>query len=103
MLGAERETAAGGQWPNSVQCRMTDDYGAETAALAAADAIAWRPTAAYLERSRLRRFMEREGTRDYEAWLARAAARPAAAPSATIATTYCEGSKMLRRVPDGGS
>src|SRR3954463_7811429 len=37
------------------------------------DEIVWRPTAAHLERSRLRRFMAREGIASFEELLARAA------------------------------
>ncbi|HET8630561.1 MAG TPA: AMP-binding protein [Thermomicrobiales bacterium] len=39
--------------------------------------IAWRPSAAYLERSRLRRFMAAQGVASFEDLLARAAADPA--------------------------
>ncbi|HEX5503121.1 MAG TPA: AMP-binding protein [Thermomicrobiales bacterium] len=39
--------------------------------------IAWRPSPAYLERSRLRRFMAAEGVASFEDLLARAAADPA--------------------------
>jgi acetyl-CoA synthetase len=40
--------------------------------------VAWRPTPEYVERSRLRRFMEKVGFADYEAFLAWSAAEPAA-------------------------
>src|SRR3712207_7493657 len=40
---------------------------------AADNAIVWTPTQAYLERSRLRCFIEREGSGDYEAHVSRAA------------------------------
>src|SRR5437899_1717568 len=39
--------------------------------------IAWRPTEEYLQRSRLRRFMERHGIADYSTLLQRAGADPA--------------------------
>ncbi len=42
-----------------------------------ADAIAWTPTEAYLERSRLRRFIEATGTPGYDELLRRAAGDPA--------------------------
>src|SRR5438552_1178022 len=38
--------------------------------------VAWRPTPAYLERSRLRRFMEAQGIGGYDELLRRAAADP---------------------------
>ena len=41
------------------------------------EAIAWEPGDAYLERSRMRRFMARHGIADYDALLARATADPA--------------------------
>src|SRR6185295_14664016 len=39
--------------------------------------FAWHPTPEYLERSRLRRFMERESVPDYPALLQRSVAEPA--------------------------
>ncbi len=39
--------------------------------------IAWRPTAEYLHRSRVRRFMEAHGVPDYETLLRRAVEEPA--------------------------
>ena len=41
------------------------------------DEIAWRPTPEYVERSRLRRFIEQHGLADYQALLDRADADPA--------------------------
>src|SRR4051794_31627694 len=40
------------------------------------DEIAWRPTPEYLERSRLRRFIEQHGLADFQALLDRADADP---------------------------
>ena len=67
---------------------------------AADDAIVWTPTPAYLERSRLRRFIEREGSGDYEAHLRRAAEDPAWYWDAVVRDLGLEWSTPYDRVLD---
>ncbi len=64
------------------------------------DGFVWAPTAAYLERSRLRRFVEREGLAGYEALLARAAEDPAWYWDAVVRDLGLEWSAPYDRVLD---
>src|SRR5205814_1173283 len=62
--------------------------------------IVWRPSAAYIARSRLRRFMDAQGIGDFAALLGRAAADPAWFWDATVKDLELEWIKPYEQVLD---